>query len=439
MRKAFLIAAVLLAVGSAFADDIFKAAKRGDLFAVEHYLRKFPESFAATDAAGYTPLHWAAIRGNWEPFEALLDAGAPVNAVGADGGTPLHWACHHDRPDMIRLLLDAGADHSISNRWGRTPLHVASRRGCDLLVSLLLSRGADPNAITKEGWTPLHVALKAAHPNVVKLLLQGGADPERKDGEGKLPADYATERPPEVAIDNALLQEYAGRYALGPETVVKVWEEKGRLRIIEFAPDEIYPIGEDLFYCRREPWKVAFVRDEAGAVDRIEIDFLRRKVTGNKLPAYEYVGSQVCGECHTGRDVGGQYVSWMQSGHGHAYWELRTDWAKFLAAIKDEYSDIETPSTEWRCLKCHITGEQDLEGRFAESFTQKEGVGCEACHGPGSAYIDPQIMSDRHLYLENGGRIPDERTCRNCHEDDRFQFDERLSEISHSKPAASQH
>ena len=129
MRKSLLIAAALLAFGSTSADDIFEAAKRGDLFAVEHYLRKYPGSFASTDAAGYTPLHWAAIRGSWAPFETHLEAGAPVNAVGADGGTPLHWACHHDRPDMIRQLLDAGADQAIGPRClERSPVHCPPPR-----------------------------------------------------------------------------------------------------------------------------------------------------------------------------------------------------------------------------------------------------------------------------------------------------------------------
>jgi hypothetical protein len=434
MRKTPLFAATLLIAGCALADDIFEAAKRGDLFAVEHYLRKRPESVASTDANGYTPLHWAAVRGNWEEFETLLDAGAPVNAVGADGGTPLHWACHHDRPDMVRLLLEAGAEHSIQNRWGRTALHVASRRGCDLVVALLLSRGADPDATTNEGWTALHVAYKAAHRRVVKLLLEGGADPSRKDDTGKLAADYAGERPREIAIDESRLQEYVGRYALGEEALVKVWPEKGRLRIMEFAPDELYAIEKDIFYCRREPWRVSFRRDEAGEVERIEIDFLRRKVTGRRLPEYEYVGSHVCGECHTDGKVGSQYVAWMESGHGHAYWDLHTAWAKFLASRRNEYRDIEAPSSEWRCLKCHVTGAQDPEAKLAKGFTSEEGVGCEACHGPGSAYADSEIMAERRLFLQNGGRLPDEETCRRCHEDDRFRFDERLAEIAHPLP-----
>lgn len=441
MRKslfvAVLSAAMVLGFGYAAADDIFEAAKRGDLFAVEHYLRKHPESLSATDGHGYTPLHWAAVRGNWEIFEALIEKGAAVDSVGADGGTPLHWACHHDRPDMVRLLLEAGADHSVRNRWGRTPLHVASRRGCELVVALLLSHDADPNAVTKEGWTPLHVAYKAAHPGIVDLLIRGGADPDKNDEEGRAPATYSSRRPPEVELDGAKLQAYAGRYALGPEAVAKIWEEGGRLHLIEFAPDELYAIDEDVFYCRQEPWKITFLRDDGGDVDRIEIDFLRRTVSGRKLPDYEYVGSRKCGECHAGRESGGQYISWMQSGHGHAYWELHTDWAKFLASIREEYEDIEQPFSEWRCLKCHVTGSQDPEGRFAGSFSKEEGVGCEACHGAGSAYIDSKVMSDRQLYLENGGRMPDEQTCRRCHEDDRFHFDERLPKISHPRPAAA--
>ncbi len=433
-----VVSAAVLGFGYAAADDIFEATKRGDLFAVEHYLRKQPGSITATDGAGYTPLHWAAVRGNWEVFEILLERGAAVDSVGADGGTPLHWACHHDRPDMVLLLLDAGADNSVRNRWGRTPLHVASRRGCEQVASLLLSHGADPNAVTNEGWTPLHIAYKAGYPRIAALLVRGGADPGKKDKEGRTPATYSSQRPTEVELDRGKLQDYVGRYELGPEAVVKVWEEGGRLHMIEFAPDELYPIAEDLFYCRQEPWKVAFLRDDSGAVIRIEIDFLRRSVSGKKLPEYDYVGSRKCGECHTRGDTGGQYVSWMTSGHGHAYWELHTDWARFLASIRDEYADIEEPFSEWRCLKCHVTGAQESDGRFAGSFGKEEGVGCEACHGPGSAYIDPEIMSDRQLFLENGGRIADERTCRQCHEDDSFHFDERLPKISHPRPVESE-
>ncbi len=434
MRYALVLLALAAVPRWAAADDVFAAAKRGDLFAVHHYLRKDPENVRATDAAGFTLLHWAGIRGHWEVFAALAEAGAPVDAAGGDGGTPLHWACHHDRPDMVRLLLDRGADVSVRNRWGRTALHVAARRGCDLVASLLLAHGAEVNAATHEGWTPLHVAYKAAHPRVISLLLASGAAADQRDEAGKRPADYARERPPPVAIDPAQLDAYAGRYALGPEAVVKVWLERGRLHLIEFAPDELYPIAPDVFYCRQEPWEVRFFREESGAVERIEIDFLRRTVGGPKLPEYAYVGSRRCAECHLGGERGGQYVHWLRSHHALAYWRLATDFAKFLASLREQYRDIEEPIREPRCLKCHTTGAQDPEARFAESFRPEEGVGCETCHGPGSAYVESEIMSDRQLFLAHGGRLPNAATCRQCHQDDRFRYQERWPEIAHPRP-----
>jgi hypothetical protein len=432
----FLFALFLLSAGDLLADDIIAAAKRGDAFAVEHYLRKSAENLEARDGFRYTPLHWAAVRGNWEAFEILVEAGAPVDALGWDGGTPLHMASHHDRPDMVRLLLDRGADLAIRNQWGRTPLHVAARRNCDLVAALLLTRGADANAVTKEGWTPLHVASMAGHGALAALLLEHGVDVELEDEQGKVAADYTFERPPAVELDPSALEAYTGRYALGSHVEIKVWQEDGRLWLAEFGPNQLYPIGPDTFYCKREPWRVSFARDAEGAVERVEIAFLRRTVEAERLPQYEYVGSAVCAECHLAPESGGQYVAWMQSRHGHAYWELKTDWARFLASIRDEYRDIEHPAEEWRCLKCHVTGAQDPDALFGAAFRQEEGVGCEACHGPGSAYADREIMADRTSFLEHGGRVPDKATCRGCHERDDFHFDERLPRIAHPLPDA---
>jgi hypothetical protein len=438
MAKRIGLAVVLPALlfsSPAHSDSVIAAARRGDLFAVEHYLRKSTDSIGARDAFHYTPLHWAAVRAHWDVVVRLVERGADANAVGWDGGTPLHLAAHHDRPDMIRLLLDAGADLTIQNQWGRTPLHVAARRNCDLVAALLLSRGADPNAATKEGWTPLHVAQMAGHPRVRDLLLAQGADPERKDEKARVPAQYAFERPAAVEGDPGNLAAYVGRYSLDPNVAIEVWLDEGRLHMAEFGPNELYPIGPDTFYCRREPWKVSFHRDDAGTVDRIEIAFLRRTVHGEKLPEFQYVGSQVCRDCHLARATGGQSVHWMKTAHARAFWELKTDWARFLASVREEYRDIEDPSAEWRCLKCHVTGAQDRVARPADTFRREEGVGCEACHGPGSAYIDPTIMADREAFLAHGGHIPDEAICRSCHEDDRFQYEERLPKIAHPRPA----
>ena len=419
--------------------DIVDAAKRGDYHAVHRLIEDGPEVLAATDGAGYTALHWAAIRGHWRIVAELVAAGADVNAVGGDGGTPLHWACHHDNTEAIESILDAGADLTVANRWGRTPLHVAARRGCAAVAAILLERGADPNAPTKEGWTPLHVAMMSDQPEAVVILIEAGADPAARDGEGLTPAEVARTRPAPIEIEPAVLDDSVGIYDLGGGFTTKVWREGDGLRIREFAPDGLTPIGADAFFCESEPWRVEFTRGESGEVEEIVLHFLRRSVRGKRLPSPMYVGSSACADCHSEVAKGNPHVVWMSSRHGHAYWRLAADWALFLGRLRPQYADLESPITDDRCLLCHVTGRQDDDALFAASFRTEDGIGCESCHGPGSLYMDPEIMGDREAFLANGGRIPDETTCRSCHRrSENFDYAEYWPKIAHGKVARAE-
>ena len=58
------------------------------------------------------------------------------------------------------------------------------------------------------------------------------------------------------------------------------------------------------------------------------------------------------------------------------------------------------------CLKCHATG----------ASAEMPGVQCEACHGPGSDYKSMKVMKDRDASVAAGLVLPDEATCRGCHE-----------------------
>jgi len=428
---ALLASSVPGAAGEVF-TDIVDAARRGDDNAVRRILEHDPAAVRATDADGFTALHWAGIRGHWRIFAELLAAGAPVDAVGGDGGTPLHWACHHDRADMVRRLLDAGARLDVHNRWGRTPLHVTARRDCTNVAELLLARGADPNAVTAEGWTPLAVASRSGHPEMVALLLAHGADPERRDDQGLRPAEVAMTRPAPVALDPERLEPYVGLYDLGGGATVKIWREGGTLRIREFAPDVLDPIGPDVFLCRQEPWRVAFLRGPEGRIVAVDLQFLRRTVRAERLAAPRYVGAAVCRGCHRGAEHGHQDVKWLRSRHAHAYWRLAADWALFLARLRPHNADVTDPRRDERCLLCHVAGAQNPDSLYAGTYRLEEGVSCEACHGPGSEYVDPEVMADRASFLAAGGVVPDERTCRGCHRaDDPFDFAGMWAKIAH--------
>jgi hypothetical protein len=60
------------------------------------------------DADGSTPLLYAAIFGQADAAEYLLDCGADVNARDGGGDTPLRVADPDAYPELAQLLEDAG-------------------------------------------------------------------------------------------------------------------------------------------------------------------------------------------------------------------------------------------------------------------------------------------------------------------------------------------
>ena len=132
--------------------------------------------------------------------QALLAAGAPVDARVADGATPLHWATRFGADDCVPLLLAAGADVHARDEDGRTPLFSAS----PVVAAQLIAAGADALARNRfgevplhrnrqaaflvagvdvrdeAGLTPLHHAALAGNDAAVQWLLEHGADPQAR-------------------------------------------------------------------------------------------------------------------------------------------------------------------------------------------------------------------------------------------------------------------
>jgi ankyrin repeat protein len=265
------------------ADEIHEAAKRGDIEKVRSILSSDKSQLEAKDRVGYTPLNWAAMRAKWDMVKFLLDMGANTNSPGFDKCTSLHCASHHDNKDIIELLINKGADHTFKNAWGNTPLHVAAQRGCKQSAAMLIAKGANLQATSNEGWTPLHYAFKCGHKALRKLLIEAGASKTTKDKYGKTPLEYDFTRPSLIPMDKSKYNDYVGDYAFGGGFFAKVWIENERLMLEDYAHDEIYPIAKDTFYCKQEPWKITFYRNESCKVDKIALGFQRRTLVCKKV------------------------------------------------------------------------------------------------------------------------------------------------------------
>lgn len=112
----------------------------------------------ATVENGMTPLMKACREGLSEMVEALIAAGADLDARNADGNTALWLACVGGHLALIDRLVDAGTDIDNRNDNGATALMYASSAGKADVVERLLARGADPAPETPEGFSALDLA-----------------------------------------------------------------------------------------------------------------------------------------------------------------------------------------------------------------------------------------------------------------------------------------
>ena len=108
---------------------------------------------------------------------ALVKQRVPVNVPLADGSTALHWAVHYDAADQVEALLGAGANVNAANDYGVMPLYLAATNGSAATIERLLKAGARPNASLPTGETVLMAAASTGTPGAVAALLARGADP----------------------------------------------------------------------------------------------------------------------------------------------------------------------------------------------------------------------------------------------------------------------
>ena len=223
----------------AMPTDVVDAIHRGDVSALESFLREAPQVVGeridgqrtllhiATDWPGHfpnvqqtirllaehgaeldapfrgrhteTPLHWAASCDDVSALDTLLDLGADIESPGAviGGGSPLADAVGFGQWKAARRLVERGARSTL---WQSAALGLmdrvrehfagASQPSADELTNafwnachggqieaaqFLLERGADCNWVGHSGLTPLDRAVRNGNQELVKWLESEGA------------------------------------------------------------------------------------------------------------------------------------------------------------------------------------------------------------------------------------------------------------------------
>jgi len=150
---------------------------------------------------------------------------------------------------------------------------------------------------------------------------------------------------------------------------------------------------------------------------------------------FKYIGADKCKLCHNKPTTGDQHGKWLKDTHSQAFKNLRNQ-ASLDYAKKNGIAD---PQKEAKCLKCHTTFDS-VDPKLRATITQAEGVSCETCHGPGSAYKTPAIMQKREQALKMGLILPTKEMCVKCHNPENpfhkeFNFETFKAKIAHPNPA----
>jgi quinoprotein dehydrogenase-associated probable ABC transporter substrate-binding protein len=161
-------------------------ATRFDFPDIATYLADHKGDVNAVDHTQWTALMYAAWQDSPELVAMLVKHGAKLDVVNGDGLTPLAIASQNGKTRSTEALVAAGADvNAPVAKGGYTPLMLAAISGSSDLATSLISHGAKVNAVNPGGVTPLMIAVANNHPTVVAILLKAGADPSARSQDGR--------------------------------------------------------------------------------------------------------------------------------------------------------------------------------------------------------------------------------------------------------------
>ena len=214
------------------------------------------------DHVGYTALHHAVERRNFDAVSCLVHNGADVNLfTSINKHTPLMSACQFHNMDAINVLLNKGADVNLQDRDGKSALHFACSDICYWLIQNL----ADVNMCDNHNCTPLMQASSKSDVKKVAMLIENGAKVDLQDGNGN------------TALHHAVLNSYDS-HEYTPEICCALLTAKASIHL-----------------CNSQGWTPLLLASENCIKSAVEILIKHPEVTKEqRANALELLGSSLC-------------------------------------------------------------------------------------------------------------------------------------------------
>lgn len=160
MKKAtFWILSLILFSLQAQAQDIYDAARKGDLETIKALFEKDPNSINTSNSQDYTPLILACYYNQLEVVKYLVENKVKLNES-QGSATALQAVCYKGFKEIAEVLLDYGSDPNIYDANGTSPLIYATQFKHIEIIGLLLKKGANKNYVDPSGNSAVDYAEK---------------------------------------------------------------------------------------------------------------------------------------------------------------------------------------------------------------------------------------------------------------------------------------
>ncbi|MDQ6799670.1 MAG: ankyrin repeat domain-containing protein [Acidobacteriota bacterium] len=182
--KRFLAGGIDVKAHNSSGETALHLAAANDTDDIIALLVKAGADVNAKDDRGRTPL-FAAVTNGYGGVKAtppLIAAGADLKTTYQSGNSIVFEAANSDAAVPLQALIKAGAEIDAPNEQGDTPLFLAASLGRKV-TPLLIKLGANVNAKNKEGDTPLISAAEGGELESMRLLIEAKANVNAADDQ----------------------------------------------------------------------------------------------------------------------------------------------------------------------------------------------------------------------------------------------------------------